>query len=131
MPIRCLLVLTFHCALTESSQVARPPRSLYFLQLVLAELSFLQCARSEVKLGAGGECSLCSTCSPVSRGPRTNGKKTCAKDHLQWKNKSGKKDLVDFAEWGNGVQLPRVLVTDAFSSAYLANLHIHLNPPVA
>lgn len=34
---------------------------------------------------------ICSTCSPVSLRPRTNGKKTCAKDHLQWKNKSCKR----------------------------------------
>lgn len=41
------------------------------------------------------------------------------------------KDFVDFAARGNGVQLPRVLVTDAFSPSYLANMHVPLYPPVA
>lgn len=41
------------------------------------------------------------------------------------------KDFVDFAARGNGVQLPRVLVTDAFSPCYWANMHVPLYPPVA
>lgn len=40
------------------------------------------------------------------------------------------KDLVDFAARGNGVQLPWVLVTDAFSPSHLANMHASLFPPV-
>lgn len=31
------------------------------------------------------------SCSTVSPGPRANGNKTCAKDHLQWKTKSCKR----------------------------------------
>lgn len=90
--------------------------------------SFLQRAKSEEELGVCRAGALCSTCSPISLWPWTNGKKTCAKDHLRRKNKSCKKD---FAEWGNGVQLSCVLVTDAFSPAYSLKLHVHLNPPVA
>lgn len=41
------------------------------------------------------------------------------------------KDFVDFAARGNGVQLPRGLVTDAFSPSHLANMHVPLYPPVA
>lgn len=53
--------------------------------------------------------------------------------HVQRTICNGKTNPVkkDFAEWGNGVQLSCVLVTEAFSPAYLAILHIHLSPPVA
>lgn len=53
--------------------------------------------------------------------------------HVQRTICNGKTNPVkkDFAEWGNGVQLSCVLVTDAFSAAYLLNLHIHLHPTVA
>lgn len=53
--------------------------------------------------------------------------------HVQKTICNGKTNPVkkDFAEWGNGVQLSCVLVTEAFSPAYLAILHIHLSPPVA
>lgn len=50
-----------------------------------------------------------------SQRPQANESKTCAKDHLQWKNKS-RKDFVDFGVQGNSVQLPLILVTDALSS---------------
>lgn len=53
--------------------------------------------------------------------------------HVQRTICNGKTNPVkkDFAEWGNGVQLSCVLVTDAFSPAYSLKLHVHLNPPVA
>lgn len=63
--------------------------------------------------------------------PGPMGRKHVPRTICNGKTNPVKKDFVDFAEWGNGVQLPCVLVTDAFSSAYLANLHIHLNLSVA
>lgn len=120
-----LLPPTFLGALTAALQTSP---AWFFRHSLQTRLSFLQCAKSEENLGAGRARALCSTCSPISLWPWTNGRKTCAKDHLQRKNKSCKKD---FAEWGNGVQLSWVLVTDAFSPAHLANVHIHLSQPVA
>lgn len=52
---------------------------------------------------------------PISSSLRPKPKRACAKDHLQWKNKSCK-DFVDFRVGGNDVQLPPALVTDALWS---------------
>lgn len=70
---------------------------------------------------------LCHTCSPAEI-PGQWG------ENVQTTICSGKtnpvKDCVDFTAWGNGVQLLRVSVTDAFPP-YLANVHIRLCPPVS
>lgn len=76
---------------------------------------------------------LCSTCRAAALSACDPG--PMGRKHVQRTICNGKtnpvKDFVDFAAQGNGVQLPQVLVTDAFSPSHLANMHVPAYPPVA
>lgn len=66
--------------------------------------------------------TLIHSCSTASMVPRANGRKTCAKDHLQWKNKSCKR-VGGFHCAGERCPDAPSLSKRCFLSSHLANLH--------
>lgn len=108
-----------HAAVTEVIHLCRPaPPCVHSLQCV------------KVKPNAATEHNICRTCRAAA--PSAGDPEPMERKHVQRIICNGKtnpvKDFVDFTARGNGVQLPRVLVTDAFS--HLAP-HVPGYPPVA
>lgn len=102
---------------------------LIFLHVSL--LSSLHCV-SMVKVRAQSSL-ICGTCRAAALSAWDPG--PMRGKHVQKTICNGKtnpvKDFVDFAARGNGVQLPQVVVTDAFSPSHLANMQAPVYPPVA
>lgn len=107
-----------HPRVTESLQHSCRP------SLCISFLSSARCARVvNVQAQSGFICSTCRAAALSAWDPGPMRRK-----HVQKTICNGKtnpvKDFVDFAARGNGVQLPRVVVTDAFSPSHLANMHV-------